>query len=117
MIITPKKSMSLLRDLDPHPAGPTIDNGAGRERAVLLSNRCAALVGLGVVGGEALADARGAVLADPSFLKGYLRLGNVLLDRGDWADAVDALKEGLAVDPTHAQLQAALERAVRSSHG
>jgi hypothetical protein len=50
MIITPKKSMSLLRDLDPHPAGPTIDNGAGRERAVLLSmsNRCAALVGLGV---------------------------------------------------------------------
>jgi tetratricopeptide (TPR) repeat protein len=92
-------------------------NGAGRERAVLLSNRCAALVGLGVVGGEALADARGAVLADPSFLKGYLRLGNVLLDRGDWADAVDALKEGLAVDPTHAQLQAALERAVRSSHG
>jgi len=70
---------------------------------VLLSNRCAALVGLGVVGGEvrvrvrvrvrvsnpnpnpnpspnpnqALADARGAVLADPSFLKGYLRLGNV----------------------------------------
>jgi hypothetical protein len=48
MIITPKKSISLLRDLDPHPAGPTIDNGAGRERAVLLSNRCAALVGLGV---------------------------------------------------------------------
>ena len=25
----------------------------------------------------AVADARGAVLADPSFLKGYLRLGNV----------------------------------------
>ena len=74
-------------------------------------------MGLGIVGGEALADARGAVLADPSFLKGYLRLGSVLLDRGDWADAVDALKEGLAVDSTHAQLQAALERAVRSSHG
>ena len=88
---------------------------AGRERAVLLSNRCAALVALGVLGGEAVADARGAVLADPSFVKGHLRLGTALLDRGDWADAIDALKEGLTLDPTHAQLRGQLERALRLS--
>ena len=41
----------------------------------------------------------------------------MLLDRGDWADAVDALKEGLAVEPTHPQLQAALERAVSAGNG
>ena len=88
---------------------------AGRERAVLLSNRCAALVALGVLGGEAVADARGAVLAAPSFVKGHLRLGTALLDRGDWADAIDALKEGLTLDPMHAQLRGQLERAVRLS--
>ena len=86
--------------------------GGGRERAVLLSNRCAALVALGVVRGEALADARGAVLADPTFAKGHLRLGTALLDGGDAAAAIDALEAGLAVEPANAQLRAALERAV-----
>ena len=85
---------------------------SGRERAVLLSNRCAALVALGVVGGEALTDARGSVRADPTFVKGHLRLGTALLDRGDWEAAIDAIKDGLALDPRHAQLQAQLERAV-----
>ena len=39
------------------------------------------------------------------------------MDRGDWTEAVGALKEGLAVEPTHPQLQAALERAVSAGNG
>ena len=96
-------------------AGQGAHHGASpRELAVLLSNRCAACLALGATS-AALQDARRCLSADPSFVKGHLRLGRALLQAGDWERALDALSDGLALAPADAALQAALADAAQGS--
>ena len=99
-------------DGDASSAGEASSNGA--EVAVLRSNRSAAFMKLGA-NSEALAEARRCVKLDASFVKGYLRLGEALGAMGRWADAIDALEEGLALEPAHAALQSALAQAASHS--
>ena len=89
-------------------------DAAGREVAVLYSNRCAAYLAIDATH-EALVDARRSVEADPRFAKAWLRLGRAQLAAGEWEAAVDSLSEGLEVEPGHEALQAALTDAVRAS--
>ena len=84
------------------------------ELAILLSNRSASCLALGATS-EALQDAKRCLSTDPSFVKGYLRLGRSLLQAGDWEAALDAFNEGLALAPADAALQAALADTVRQS--
>jgi len=99
-------------DGDASSAGEASSNGA--EVAVLRSNRSAAFMKLGA-NSEALAEARRCVKLDASFVKGYLRLGEALGAMGRWGDAIDALEEGLALEPAHAALQSALAQAASHS--
>ena len=89
-------------------------DAAGRELAVLYSNRCATYLALDATH-EALADARRSVEADPRFAKAWLRLGRAQLAVGEWEAALDSLNEGLEVEPGNEALQAALTNAVQAS--
>jgi stress-induced-phosphoprotein 1 len=78
---------------------------------VLYSNRSAALASLRLYR-DALSDAEKCVSLKKDWPKGYSRLGAALHGLGKYNEAVEALEEGLRLDPGSAQLQAALSEAV-----
>ncbi|KAK3239272.1 hypothetical protein CYMTET_50790 [Cymbomonas tetramitiformis] len=82
--------------------------------AVMHSNRSAACLGMGAVE-EAAREARLCTQQNAAWSKGYARLGEALLALGQWDNAVDALKDGLELDPHNAAIQDTLQRAVTSS--
>jgi tetratricopeptide (TPR) repeat protein len=52
-----------------------------------------------------------AVMLDPSRPEGYLSLGDVYMEKGDWQPAVDAYRAGLVCDPVNNILRLRLEDA------
>lgn len=50
---------------------------------------------------------------DPKYSKSYARLGDCYVTKRDYAAAVQAYKDGLAVEPTSQNLVAGLENAKR----
>lgn len=81
--------------------------------AVLLSNRSAALAGLGRFD-DALADAERCIRAAPKWGKGYGRKGAALTGLGQGGEAVKAYLAGLAVEPDSAALREGLQSAKAS---
>ncbi|KAJ3152956.1 Hsp90 cochaperone [Geranomyces michiganensis] len=75
---------------------------------VLYSNRSASYSSLKNYE-AALADATKTVELKPDWPRGYSRKGAALHGLGDLAEAAEAYKAGLAVDPNNAQLKKALE--------
>eukprot|EP01047_Picozoa_sp_COSAG01_P046182 COSAG01_NODE_4314_length_5139_cov_22.559413_5_plen_196_part_00 len=80
------------------------------EMHVFYSNRSAAYAKLGKFD-LALADGERCVLVKPDWAKGYFRKGSALLGLRRPAEAVQAFRVGLSVEPNNAGLKAALERA------
>ena len=76
----------------------------------VLGNRSAALSSLGRWE-ESLADARAAVAIDPTYVKGFYRQANALLQLGRPAEAAAAATAGLKLQPSNAQMQELLHRA------
>eukprot|EP00808_Paulinella_micropora_P013050 g41752.t1 len=76
----------------------------------LYSNRAAAYTKL-EQWEEAVADANTCIKLDPSWGKGYSRLGMALYTKGDYALAVAAYAQGLAHDPSNESLTSGLQAA------
>jgi len=74
---------------------------------VLYSNRSAAYASLHQYS-NALKDAKKCVEVKPDWAKGYSRLGAAYYGLEEWEDAIKAYEDGLRIDPSNAQLQAAL---------
>jgi len=81
---------------------------------VLRSNRSGAYLGLGFPL-LALEDAKRCVVLDPSWVKGYSRLGAAQAATGDWEAAVATYEEGLELEPGHVGLQQGLAEAAKLS--
>lgn len=84
---------------------------------VLYSNRSAAKAALRDFEG-ALGDAKKVTELEPSWAKGYSRLGAALFGLAKYDDSIAAYKQGLDIDPTNAQLAQGLsevEAAKRSA--
>lgn len=77
---------------------------------VLFSNRSAAHLGRGDAR-SAEADARKCVELDPSWAKGYLRLGDAIVAQGRATDAIAEYAKGLAKEPANQALLQAVMRA------
>jgi len=77
--------------------------------AIYYSNRAAAYIELGKYK-EAVTDGRNAVLQNPSWIKGYLRLGIALL-RLDDPEASDVLERAKAIEPDHHEVNNLLFKA------
>lgn len=78
--------------------------------AIYLCNRAAALSYLDRHA-EAVTDAEAALEKDPSYVKGYSRLGFALFKLGQYQEAVDVYERGLEQDQGNASLQAGLAEA------
>ncbi len=75
-----------------------------------LSNRAAAHLAMGNAK-AAIVDAQAAVSSNPSWIKGYIRLGAALSADGQHDSAVSVYKRALKVDPTQTAVSVALGRA------
>lgn len=77
---------------------------------VYWSNRAAAH---GAQGSHELAitDAEEATRLDPSFSKGWSRLGHAYYSLGEYQDSISAYKKGLEVDPTNKNMLEAIKQA------
>lgn len=84
------------------PSSPDHRSGAGDDVAAVAATRLAEL---------AAHDARTAVRMQPSFTKGYYRLGTALLSAGQPGAAVTALEDGLSRSPQNDELREALRKA------
>eukprot|EP00936_MAST-01D_sp_MAST-1D-sp1_P002176 g2176.t1 len=62
----------------------------------------------------ALSDARKCVELQPSWAKGYSRLGAALHAKGAFADAVEAFSKGVAIDPANKPLMSGLLKAQKA---
>jgi len=71
---------------------------------VFFSNRSASYAGKRKWD-EAISDAKECIRLNPSFIKGYYRLSNALIEKDDLENATSAIKQGLNVDPDNTQLQ------------
>jgi len=67
------------------------------ETHLLLANRSASYLMKGKPD-LAAADARNAIEADPSYVKGYFRLARALEATGDFNKAIDTVERGIATD-------------------
>jgi stress-induced-phosphoprotein 1 len=83
---------------------------------VLFSNRSASLASLGRYE-EALTDAEKVVSIKPDWVRGYSRQGAALHGLGKMEDAARAYQGGLKIDPSNAQLKAALQEVLQSMSG
>lgn len=77
--------------------------------AIYYSNRAAAFIELGKHK-LAVSDGRNAVLLNPKWIKGYLRLGMALL-RLDDPEAADILEQAKALEPDHHEVDVLLFKA------
>lgn len=77
--------------------------------AIYYSNRAAAYIELGKYK-QAVTDGRSAVLQNPKWIKGYLRLGTALL-RLDDPEASDVLERAKALEPDHHEVDDLLFKA------
>jgi stress-induced-phosphoprotein 1 len=75
---------------------------------VFFSNRSAAYAAIGQYD-KALEDAQSCVALEPSWAKGYSRLGLALFNLNRLDEAKDAYEKGLGVDPNNASLLEGLE--------
>ena len=87
-----------------------INQKHGPEMHVYYSNRAAAHCKLGDFD-EALEDANRCVLVKPDWGKGYFRKGVALQGLRRLGEAVEAFRQGFAVDPTNQGLKQALDQA------
>lgn len=71
--------------------------------AALYSNRCAAYIKVMDLG-NALKDAQKGLELDPTFVKLYLRLGNVYNLMKSYHKALEAYDQGLKIDPKNAEI-------------
>ncbi|KAJ1675305.1 Small glutamine-rich tetratricopeptide repeat-containing protein 2 [Spiromyces aspiralis] len=78
--------------------------------AIYYGNRAAAYSQLGDHG-SAAADAQKAVELDPSYAKGYSRLGHAHYGLENYQAAIDAYSKGLELEPTNVNLQSSLNAA------
>jgi len=74
------------------------------ENHVYYSNRSVAY-GMNKDWGKAKEDAEMCISKDKTFIKGYFRLCNSLLELKDLDGAIEALQKGLSVDPHHSDLK------------
>ena len=88
--------------------------GSAADLAVLHSNRSASLLSAGAVT-LAVADGKETIRHDPTFWKGYARLGEALLQAGDWQGALDAFRDGLECAPENTSLRNGVIRAAKAS--
>ncbi|KAJ2563796.1 Small glutamine-rich tetratricopeptide repeat-containing protein 2 [Coemansia sp. RSA 1822] len=80
------------------------------DTAVYYGNRAAAYSQYGEHE-KAVADAKQALEIDPSYSKGYSRLGLAHFGLGQYKEAADAYTDGLALDPGNKVMLASLESA------
>ncbi|KAJ2498941.1 Small glutamine-rich tetratricopeptide repeat-containing protein 2 [Coemansia sp. RSA 1972] len=80
------------------------------DTAVYYGNRAAAYSQHGEHE-KAVADAKQALKIDPSYSKGYSRLGLAHFGLGQYKEAADAYTDGLALDPDNKVMLASLESA------
>ena len=88
--------------------------GSAADLAVLHSNRSASLLSAGAVT-PAILDGKETIRHDPTFWKGYARLGEALLQAGDWQGALDAFRDGLECAPENTSLRNGVIRAAKAS--
>ncbi|KAH6588064.1 hypothetical protein BASA50_010927 [Batrachochytrium salamandrivorans] len=60
---------------------------------------------------SAAADARLSISTDPSYSKGFSRLGHALFCLGKYPEAISAYEDGLKIEPGNASMQQALKTA------
>lgn len=87
------------------------DEGIKRDpnSVALYSNRCATYIKLMVLG-DALKDAEKCIQLDPTFVKAYLRMGNVRHLMKEYHKAVEIYDKGLKLDPDNAEIKAAQQK-------
>ena len=73
----------------------------------LFSNRSAAYLASGIYH-LALQDAEAIIKVDPSWAKGYYRLGCAHIALNQWSAAVQALQKGAELDPESLEIQSRL---------
>lgn len=81
-----------------------------KDNALYYGNRAAAFSQNGEHQ-KAVDDAKHAVEIDPSYSKGYSRMGLAYFGLEKYQDAVDAYEKGLALDPENKMMKSALETA------
>jgi small glutamine-rich tetratricopeptide repeat-containing protein alpha len=79
-------------------------------KPVYYSNRAAAYTSIGKFE-EAAEDAERALELDPSFVRAYSRLGHAKLQLQQYDRAIKAYEDGLALEPTNANMKAGLAAA------
>jgi len=78
--------------------------------AIYYANRSIAYQKIGKIN-EAMEDAKKAIKIDANYSKSYARLADCYLSKKDYTAAIQAYKDGLAVDPSNAALKSGLEKA------
>ena len=81
---------------------------------VLYSNRSACYASL-QKWDEALADAQKCVAIAPTFIKGFVRLGQALLGKRDYTGALEAYQKGLETDPSSEMLKECIAQVVTTA--
>eukprot|EP00521_Asterionellopsis_glacialis_P018439 CAMPEP_0195294356 /NCGR_PEP_ID=MMETSP0707-20130614/14744_1 /TAXON_ID=33640 /ORGANISM="Asterionellopsis glacialis, Strain CCMP134" /LENGTH=266 /DNA_ID=CAMNT_0040355301 /DNA_START=9 /DNA_END=809 /DNA_ORIENTATION=- len=84
---------------------------ADSKNHVFFSNRSASYAGKNDWK-AAIEDAKECIRLEPSFIKGYYRLANALIESKDWDGASSVIKQGLQMEPNNTQLQ----RQLRTVH-
>lgn len=70
------------------------------DNAVYYGNRAAAFSGM-ESNDEAIKDCERSLLIDPKYVKAHSRMGNALLNKGEYSRAAASYQQALAIDPTN----------------